>query len=182
MRKHFCILILGIIIPTVGRGQINTSAKSQAYILTEQGRDNYVLSINQKNIKDSGGGMHNYYDRYIDHNKYGFTYVSLKLTNNSNDTLKYARFSCSWTDIYGTDSKYILVLLNRGCPKNLYGEEVIPPHQSLITNIPVIFIKVLNGLNNRFRIGMHLQLDDRSDLNFRNDANTIWSNEVQIGL
>jgi len=146
--------------------------------LTIEDRKNYILTIDKWQIKKP-------YDTTLiaSKEKFSFTKIPVRLTNNSKDTLRYITMSCSWEDIYTSNTKRIIIL-SGPCDKNIPTIAILPPHQSKNVYLPVIFKKSDTSVK-VFKIGINLQKQDKLgnynsvDLD-SNIKNLIWSNEVHI--
>jgi hypothetical protein len=179
MKKILLLLILSVAIKTF------CSAQNKVHLLTAAEKRNYVLSIDQTKIANSSEEGLNYPP--YDCKKYRYMSIPLKLTNNSNDTLKYITMSCSWQDIYGTNSKNIEVLMS-ACDKNVLTKKMLRPHKSMITYIPIRIIKMARWSNTNFKVSMNVCRDMGQNsfgiemLDLSVVANNIWSNEVKLPL
>ena len=152
------------------------------YALTEEDKKDYILSINQKAIKAPT-------DTIIFGIKYSVTYLPVRFTNYSRDTLKYIDMDCTWLDCYFTNNNRVK-FEQQICFKNEpYIYEIAPQH-SLSINIPIVLNDNGSSLNQKFRIGISLQkyIDNSQLLNFdafnyflrSETSNIIWSNEVEL--
>jgi hypothetical protein len=152
------------------------------YALTENDKKAYVLSIDQNSIKK----LH---DTTIFGEKSVVTYLPLRLTNYSNDTLKDVVMDCSWLDSYFTNNNKI-EFEKQICYKNEPCVQMIPPHESSNVNVAIVLKGNESSFNRKFRIGMSLQKFISKDQLFDFDAfvymlrpetgNMIWSNEVEL--
>ena len=151
------------------------------HALTGEDRRNYKLSVDQSAIKKLQ-------DVIISGKKYRVTYLSLKLTNSSDDTLKYFNMDCSWLDIYFTNNAQI-EFKRQICYKNGIVIKAVPPHHTESTLIPIVIKTGTNSYGHKFRIGMSLQklIDPSPFFNFPfvyllwpQTQNLIWSNEVSV--
>jgi hypothetical protein len=150
--------------------------------LTDQDRKNFVLTIDQHKIK-------NIRDTLVYGKKLGFIKCPLKLTNKSNDTLKYINMTCSWEEVYQIDKNNVMGIWAKACDSNFPTIITIPPQKALVINVPVIIHGSL-GKNRAFKIGMSLQEFISREQLFDFDAqayllrpetkNLIWSNEVKV--
>jgi hypothetical protein len=153
------------------------------YPLTEEDRRNYTLSIDGAAV----GKPHDTVTYGM--NMRGVTSLPLRLTNNSNDTLKYMNMTCSWFDAYILNVDNVRVLPH-DCDANFPTDFRLPPHQWVMVNLPVSVEESAGLKSIRFKIGMSLQkftgqppLDDFE--RFYNKisletGNMIWSNEVEL--
>ncbi|MGZ3750797.1 MAG: hypothetical protein ACXVB0_14145 [Mucilaginibacter sp.] len=153
------------------------SGIAQTRMLTAKDKQNYVLSIDQRQIgkpkiTEAGG------------KKYGQQFIPVKLTNNSNDTLKYITFSCSSEFIYQVDN-HAIVVDHQPCQKNVPVVKKVPPHKSTVAMVPVKFT-LTSGFDRRFKVGLCVKkYNDPKDVDFANlitmdKANVIWSNEAEV--
>ena len=134
----------------------------------------------------SGSSTPKLKDTVFGGNKCLVTYCPLTLTNNTNDTLRYAGMSVSWWDIYALDNKdFSLAADYWNVFKNGPMVYVLPPHQSVTRNIKIITYKdYCRG--ETIKIAMHIQkvvhIPKVGDIkSIRSDSNfIIWSNEVTI--
>ena len=170
MRRHILILLLNIVTCIVCMAQ-------NKYILTGRDKMNYILSIDQRQIRKAIVAKSN-------HKKYGQAFLPVKLTNNSNDTLKYISMTCDWDFLYQTDNKDIKVP-RHSCYTNFNIVRKVLPHQSVTNNVRIDF-EVKPTLKTRLRMSMYLKkYIDKRDMEFPNRSsmdkvNFIWSNEVEI--
>jgi hypothetical protein len=150
---------------------------------SEKDRNNYVLSIEQNKIKT-----------YHDTTTYGnqpcvYFIVPLRLTNKSNDTLKYYSMTCDSTLIFGTSNTGILIRDPPDCDKNADAFLIVPPHRDTVFHLPLYYniSSIKPGMH--FKLGMTLfdWHDNRFDYFmeyikfFKNKSQYyIWSNEAEI--
>jgi len=157
-------------------------AKSAIKPLTATDRRNYVITIDQNKVSTLkySRPKDNYYEKTV-------LFVPVKLTNNSNDTLKYMTMSCSWEEFYMADRREIATIPIEPCDKNIPKCLTLGPHKSVIVNVPVV--KLQRG--KRFRIGMALIKLNNHDNLFdllnigsysidKKDDNIIWSNTIEL--
>lgn len=186
MMKRYLLIIVFVNLSVFCHAQdsLNYMRTSKVKPLTALDRKNYVLTINQNKLAKlkytPPNGKNNYYRKTV-------LFVPVKLTNNSNDTLKYLSMTCSWEEFYLVDKREIAGIPIEECIKNIPCTIMLPPHKSFIIRIPVI--KIQRG--KKFRIGMTLiklfketnLLDlfsiDRSSLS-KNVNYIIWSNAVEL--
>jgi hypothetical protein len=153
------------------------------FSLTEQDKRNYTLSIEQEAMK--------WKDTTIVWAKkdYHILEIPIKLSNHSNDTLKYIDFNCSWNDIFISSNKDLSKFL-KSCLANIQDVFTVLPHQSVVFSLPVTDNKVIVDARDSFRIGMYLcKYKTAQDwIAFDNAWSNkalprnclIWSNEVAI--
>jgi len=140
--------------------------------LTAQDRKNYLLTIDQSKI----GKPH---DKVFN--------VPVKLSNLSNDTLRYLSMTCSWEVFFSINNKK-LNFSGWVCDSNFPIDKLVSPHKSVTYNIPVLTDGPIR--DNKFRIGINLFIINRQSRNFIlysamrsfdfKTKNLIWSNEVQL--
>jgi hypothetical protein len=122
--------------------------------------------------------MHLLKDTIFNREKCLITHCPLTLTNNSNDTLKYMAMSASWWDFYTLDNQNFALATDWwNVFKNGQEVLVLPPHQSVTKNIPIITRKGYYR-GEKLRIAMRLQ-----QLHFGLpdlQKSLIWSNEVTV--
>jgi len=151
--------------------------------LTVQDRKNYVLTIDQSKI----GKPHDSVVYKLHHKRKCKVFnVPVKLSNLSNDTLRYLSMTCSWGDSFSIDNKN-LSILGWVCESNFSIKKFIVPHKSMTYSVPVA---VTNGdiRDDKFRVGMNLLIVDKKNKRFTwglipsdfKTKNLIWSNEVQL--
>ena len=146
--------------------------------LTAQDRKNYLLIIDQRKI----GKLH---DTILYRGKCKVFNVPVKLSNISNDTLRYLSMSCSWDESFSIDNKNLNILV-WGCDKNVPVDKLVLPHNSVVYNIPVLTDGTIES--NKFRIGMNLLIVNKKNKRFTWDLilsdyktkNLIWSNPVTV--
>ncbi|MGZ3810360.1 MAG: hypothetical protein ACXVB0_16550 [Mucilaginibacter sp.] len=85
------------------------------------------------------------------------TRCPLTLTNNTDDTLKYVGMSFSWWDFYSLDNRNFALAADYW---NVFKNErvilVLPPHQSVTSNIKIVTYKEYYR-GEKLRIAMRLQ-------------------------
>ena len=142
--------------------------------------DKYALNIDQSTISPLK-------DTLLYGEKVHLMRFVLRLTNNTNDTLKYMSMSCEWWAIYRISDNHI-GMFESECEKNIPVIIRLPPHQTGKINFPLRIAEKTNAHGQKFRIGMNLVMYRNSrqiwkssivdELRLRN--NLIWSNEVMI--
>jgi hypothetical protein len=176
MKKITPTLISLFLIATFGSElRANTSRLSDIQVDNKD----YHLNISEADIPPMK-------DTIFGGNKCLITNCPLTLTNNTDDTLKYAGMAASWWDIYAIDNKnFSLAADYWNVFKNGPTIYVLPPHQSATRNIKIIASKdYFRG--EKLRIIMRLQkvvkLPIVGEISPKNsDSNfTIRSNEVTI--
>ena len=150
--------------------------------LTDNDKKKYVLSVNQSAVKKP-------IDTLIYKKRCVFTTFPLKLTNSSNEILRYINMTCSWEEIYKTDNDNLRIL-GHDCDSNFPHVITIEPHKSTVIQIPLVFNKGTIVRPFKFKMGMSLQkfIDNTQLFDFAPDvymlrpetSNLIWSNEVEI--
>jgi len=185
MRKYLLFVILLGFSAFAYAQSSHRMAKSTIKPLTATDRKNYVLMIDQGKVSKSKYSLpkNNYYGKTV-------LFVPVKLTNSSNDTLKYITMSCSWEEFYTTDNQHTAIIPGKPCEKNIPKELAIAPHAGVMVKVPVIKIQHAK----KFRIGMALiKLDRGNDLGYFFDVdwigflnrdkernNVIWSNPIEL--
>ena len=166
--------------------------------LSDEDRHKYILSIDQRAISKLKDTTDYYLDSvayrkdttsYQEGKKqFKFASVQLKLTNNSNNVLEYTSWSCSWCKMYQTDSKSVSVE-QQICSGNYPITETVPPHSSVIFNMPILFDTEIFTRRYKFKIGMTLLKADLVSFHgfdyalplFKQDPRyLIWSNEIIV--
>jgi hypothetical protein len=140
----------------------------------------YVLHIDQFTVASPK-------DTLIYGEKIRLARFVLKLTNNTNDTLKYIGMSCSWWDIYHINNDRI-GSFSSVCEKNIPTVIKLPPHQTSKIDFPLKIAKGKDAHGEKFKIGINIvpykswsQLSNSSVWNkLSSKNNLIWSNEVVI--
>ena len=118
--------------------------------------------------------------------------IPVRLTNSSNDTLKYCNMvkTGSWTTIYTTSDPQIAVPVICSADREFNTVEEIPPHHDTLFYIPICFDPLFVKRGTKFRIGMAL-LKFRTSSQFSEvweysrllaglPKYTIWSDEVEV--
>jgi hypothetical protein len=148
--------------------------------LTTTNRHDYVMGMGPDKIKVIKDTI-----RWVDNKKFSFAHGLLKLSNNSNDTLKYFNMDCSWGDILLINDKHVSTAVYP-CFHNVPTQITISPHSSLTMDLPLIFDMNTTGNKHRFRVGIVLIRDllDYSDIELlsvigRDKRYVVWSNEVE---
>jgi len=172
--KTFLLFCFLIIEASICRGQET---------LTAQDKHNYILSIDQHKIIELKRG-------YFNEHKYHLISVTVKLNNNSNETLKFLRMSCGIDEIYKTNSKDVM-LQRSVCQSNIPVEVTVDPHHNYEIKLPVLVKKGQQTHNFKFKMGMALiqpTYDPSQDF-LRivyayklADDKLLWSNEVEVLL
>ncbi|QEC78057.1 hypothetical protein [Mucilaginibacter ginsenosidivorax] len=142
--------------------------------------EGFILSVDQTKVDVLHGPLYDGAREY-------YVQVPVKLTNTSDDTLRYLSMSCSWWDIYRTDHQKIKIFSPNSCYKNSPITCIVPPHQFVIRNIIVLVPKEMASVI--FKIGMTVQrkfdnglLKDRFLLSSiaPTDQHVIWSDYVLV--
>jgi len=166
----------------------DTTAQLRLNAFTEADRQLYTLTIISGKIAIANAVCdppRNHYD------------LSARLTNNSNDTLKYIDWTTDaniWkvdiedgfvvpTDVYPCD---------RSIDHNFITYYTLPPHQSAIIQLSIIFKTEVIPINKEFRVGMIIQrvkkIEDfwyymnyfRKHSLWQQTINLIWSNSIKM--
>jgi hypothetical protein len=113
----------------------------------------------------------------------------LKVTNNSNDTLKYLNKSCAWADILKTDNIKMRIWKN-SCSLDVTNVEIVAPHKSTTYAITVVYNKTKMSSNTPFNAGVGFfkfvnkqqlaTFDATKKFAETGENNLIWSNTVVI--
>lgn len=85
--------------------------------------------------------------------------ISAKLTNNSNDTLKYISWTCSPAYNITVESKKLTKRSSAPideCLRNLPIVETLLPHSSIIIPVKLRFLEGANASSAKFRLGIRL--------------------------
>jgi len=172
MKKAFYLSILILLITFSLMSITALSLNGQP---TNSANQTYTLTIDQKKL----GKLH---DTVIFKKKYFVLYLPVKFSNNSNDTLSYITYSCSWDQLFHTNSNVIKVCY-QPCESNYPVVKNLSPHKSISYILPITL--ETKTINSKFRIGVNLFLNTPENKNLfplptdRKD-NLIWSNEVYI--
>jgi hypothetical protein len=95
-------------------------------------------------------------DNWIKEGDINYLLVRTSLTNSSPDTVTYITMSCSWQDVYTTDTKDLVISVNE-CDKNVPHLIKIPPHGRQDTDLKLKSEKSISQLTNlHFRLGLNL--------------------------
>jgi hypothetical protein len=181
--KRYLLFVILVGFSTFGYAQSSHRiAKSTIKPLTALDRKNYVMTIDQITVSMTKYSLpkDNYYNKTV-------LFVPVKLTNNSNDTLKYMTMTCSWEFFYMTDDEKIAKISLKSCDTNIPKALTIGPRKSIMVKVPVVG----KQRGKKFRIGMILIKVDKGNnsfdypidkvLSFRNrDKYTIWSNHIEL--
>ncbi|MDP9080887.1 MAG: hypothetical protein M3O71_26000 [Bacteroidota bacterium] len=155
---------------------------TQSYApLTDIDRKNYVLSVDQQEISKPME-----FDKGVASSRYGSAFT-LKLTNNSNDTLKYIEMWCAWSDILKIDN--VKVHLNGNyCSSDHAEMRFVAPHQTTTFLLRITLKKEAVSSNVPFKAGMYIYkyINKQQLKNFKpsdpalksNTANLIWSDTM----
>jgi len=193
--KKPCLFIVGLVMmvtqfgvsKALAQGNIGKPIQPVFYQLTEQDKHNYILTagrplkIKQDTFiyKLTPGNFQPVQE------KCDAVVIPVTFINNSNDTLQYIGMSCSWWDIYKTDSPQIYISEgDNGCYKNGPVVIKVAPKTSSVVNLDIV-VKKKQGQTANFRIGMVLEkaVDGKSSLGFtlpQMSNNVIWTNEIQL--
>ena len=161
-------------------GCIHIKAQNKIHIFNAPEKKDYLLSIDRKKLIQPKSSLLYSAAYRLDHYKYFNIMVPVKLANNSSHLLQYVSMSCSWMDIFKTNSK-IIPIQNVSCDKNSIIIKTVSPHQSVTISVPIIFAKSDLKTNTYFKIGMNLQRPEQHtfDLPQNIAANNIWLNTVK---
>lgn len=176
MKKMFLVLLIAI---SAISWQISLAQSFEP--LTVADHKNYIINIDQKCMSRSTPAMASAYPHKI------FSKVVVKLSDNSNDTLRYLTMSCSWGDNFRTDNKNFAIV-SWPCDSNFPIDRTVPPHKNELFTMYIAYSKTLKIDNAGFKIGMMIIKYKRPFLDFLPynkrvkyyATNTIWSNTVQI--
>ncbi len=153
--------------------------------LTSEDRKNYIVTISQEEI---GKPVSASTDPSFPSN---MVYLScrLKVSNNSNDTLKYLNKSCAWYDILKTDDVKLRIWKN-SCSSDVTKVEFIAPHRYTWFSITMVYNKNKVAANTPFKLGIGifkfvnkqqlLTFDASKKFTETDTNNLIWSNTVVI--
>lgn len=146
---------------------------------TQLNNEKYVLSID--NIAEVS------LDTIKKKNKYDFVNIKVKLTNLSSDAISYSSMSCS-SDINFAINNDKMEIMHEPCQHNVPVTKILNPHQTIIFNLPVMFIKMPSKGNYLYQISMELNYDwlegstDSNGVKYsrKEPAKLIWSNKGTI--
>jgi len=121
--------------------------------------------------------------------KYCFVNIQLKLTNQTDSSLRYSTMSCSWRDNFGINNKD-LHIMGQPCDQNIPVERALAPHQTSAFIIPIIFLTTPHKGNYPYQISMILNYDpldlltniDASKHARKQIVNFLWSNKGVIPI
>lgn len=153
--------------------------------LTSDDRKNYVVSISQQSI---GKPVSTSTDPEFPSNMLRIS-LDLKVSNNSNDTLKYLNKSCAWSDILKTNNMKMHIMANY-CSTDVTKVAFVAPHKSMMFKLFIIYNKTKVNTNTPFKIGVGifkfvnkkqlLAFNPAKTFDAANTTNLIWSNTVLI--
>jgi hypothetical protein len=154
-------------------------------VLTADDRKNYVVTIAQDQMKKPVSASN---DPAFP-TKIVYLDCVLKVTNNSNDTLKYLNKSCAWADILKTDNIKMRIWKN-GCSSDGTIVSFVPPHKSTTYAITLVYNKTKMSANTPFKVGVGFfkfvnkqqltTFDATKKFAETGENNLIWSNTVVI--
>lgn len=155
------------------------------YQLTEQDKYDYILTAGRPVVIKRDTGIHKLspgsFKLYLQ--KEDVLTISVTLSNNSKDTLKYIGMQCSWWDSYEIDDPQISILQPTPCYKNGPTIKAMAPYSSSVVNLLIAVPKKL-GKSAKFKIGMILQkyVDKSQGVDFSRSqpGNVIWTDEIQV--
>lgn len=98
----------------------------------------YTLKTGKINVKKKSG------QRWLE--------VPVTITNNTNDTLRYATMTCSWQDFYSVDNKQLKVE-EVSCDKNMIDRIILAPAESNTVLIKLYLLTEPKKQEITFRIG-----------------------------
>ncbi|WDF76562.1 hypothetical protein PQ469_21990 [Mucilaginibacter sp. KACC 22773] len=154
--KKIAILLFFAIVFTLGRNGIayttayKPKTKQQTNsALTADDRKNYVVTITQDQMKKPVSASN---DPAFP-TKVVYLDCVLKVTNNSNDTLKYLNKSCAWADILKTDNIKMHIWKN-SCSLDVTNVKIVAPHKSTTYAITVVYNKTKMSSNTPFNVGV----------------------------
>ena len=121
--------------------------------------------------------------KFSDWGKYGYLIVPLTFTNNTNQTLQYYSYSCSWWDCYKLDCKDLIWNPSYPCPTNAPVLLTLAPHQKFETKLE---LKITHKVKSfKYKIGFNL-ITDKAKLNLAqlkaHKPNILWSNVIQMTI
>ena len=124
--------------------------------------------------------------KYIKFGAARYLIVPVTLTNNTNDTLKYAGMSCSREDLYRIDSKS-LAFVGTECDKNVPVLLKLNPHSSTQTQLKLkISADPSSFAEMKYRIGFNLLVVHKDESVFglieSKKKNIIWSDVVAMDI
>jgi hypothetical protein len=153
--------------------------------LTSEDRKNFIVTISKEDIGKPASASS---DPSFPSN---MVYLScrLKVSNNSNDTLKYLNKSCAWYDILKTDNVKLRIWKN-SCTNDITKVELVAPHRYTWFNLTLVYNKNKVSANSPFKLGIGifkfvnkqqlLTFDVSKKLAETDTTNLIWSNTVVI--
>lgn len=119
-------------------------------------------------------------------NKNTYLVIKTTLTNNSADTISYMSMSCSWQELYWTDTKQLAIVINE-CGENGAVLIKIAPYSKEINTLELMTQKNTTELNNlKFKIGFNFITAHHHDrlstkvMQLEKMENVIWSNTLQL--
>ena len=156
-------------------------------LLTNEDRQNYILSIDQNKIsalRDTSIYDYRQLKKPLRKVKFKTATVPVTLKNNSDRALAYYSMSCSWFEFYRTNTKEIY-LDSWACSKNIHVSVTVAAHSSAVKYLTIFFNNEKPSRRREFKIGMNLTRYQRYDP-FSTDFdqfrryNVIWSNPVTL--
>lgn len=173
--KHTALIIL-ISIAAIGW----KSGSAQFFApLTIADRENYVLSINQKSISKARPVNANVFPNKT------FSKLTVKLSNNSGEPLRYMTMSCGWEVNFTTDNDAFKIA-GGPCQYNVPVMKTIQPHTTSLFTMYIAYDKAGAIRSESCKIGM-LIIKESVDTELlitgkvnRYKENLIWSNDVKI--
>ena len=125
-------------------------------------------------------------DSWTTEGNINYLLVNTTLTNTSSDTVKYVSMSCSWQDVYSTDTRDLIIYVNV-CDKNVPQIIDIPPHDKRDILLKLSCTKSINQLQGlKFKIGFNFIAAENYDEMFSEVyqltemKNVIWSNTLRV--
>jgi len=113
-------------------------------------------------------------------------FVTVTLTNNSPDTVRYITWDCTWRKVYKTNSdKWTILSSDYTCFKNGHIEIKIPPFKSETKELELIKTSgIVKSKSSNFKIGFNFMTNISlkkipSDFTIpKREQVVIWSNDV----
>jgi hypothetical protein len=191
LKKIASLLLFAIVFTSWLTGAAYTKAhkpktkKQTNGALTADDRKNYVITIAQDQMKKPVSASN---DPAFP-TKVVYLDCVLKVTNNSNDTLKYLNKSCAWADILKTDNIKMRIWKN-SCSSDATNVKIVAPHKSTTYAITLVYNKTKITANTPFKVGVGFfkfvnkqqlaTFDATKKFAETGENNLIWSNTVVV--
>jgi len=171
MKKFYQPLIILLLI--VFLTEIKSSVGKQSVIKDSEKK--YILILD-------AGSIVKLRDLVIKKKAYSMFRVSVKLLNNTKDTLKYISMSCSWNELFHLNDKNFYIF-GWPCDTNFPIIRIILPYKTAAFSLPIVKEKGSADAD-KLRVCMNLLISDKHNehlvLSIDKTGVLIWSNEVKF--